>query len=711
MKIHILTLILSLLAIKGFSTIVSQDTIRQIKDTVNLKEVVVTEDLIKHEVGKTIVNVVALRKGKTNLLELLQQVPSLIVDDSSIRILGKGGIKLMINGRLRNIPQEEIYSMLKSRSASNVVRVEIVKDPGAKYDASGNYGILNIITERQINHIGGDIGEGLTYKRKWGNSLRSDINYSYKKVDVNVNAGWDIRKNQYTESNTSYFTNLTRPLSTVSSPKDNNYNLSSTFDYNIDSLSLSGIYLAYSKTYRKNTAVSDFYSYDLFHRNIESGSSTSFTKIPRKNFNASLYVDRKWSPDRSIEVMVDMFRYSYKNRYNYSSVMKSIMKDGNADVNQDYFRNNGESRLTGFTYTVDAKSIIPFGIKLSYGTKGTLTTTNNSTLYDVSTLPFQNDKFKYTENIYATYVVLQRELEKWNFELGGRYEWTYTQADGAEKHKDHYGRFFPNAVLSYSLNNGSDIELTINSGIERPGIRHINSFSFYSNNYNVSKGNPEIKPSHWWNVKLTANWVFPGIELTTDLIYLREYKLFDQTTFMDNTSSVTTIQWNNAYNNQWSGFDLSLYYYKLRWLKVISVVELGYNKNTPLLAILSNKSSYFNQYYMTNLIFKLNNTLTATINSSYKGKEKIVVGTINSSFNLGCGINCALKKKINFRFAVNNIFASDISGMNNSSDSMHMVFKNCYNPISITLSVSYNFGREISIKSNSHTSKDIEDRF
>jgi hypothetical protein len=169
--------------------------------------------------------------------------------------------------------------------------------------------------------LGGDIGEGLTYKRKWGNSLRSDINYSYKKVDVNVNAGWDIRKNQYTESNTSYFTNLTRPLSTVSSPKDNNYNLSSTFDYNIDSLSLSGIYLAYSKTYRKNTAVSDFYSYDLFHRNIESGSSTSFTKIPRKNFNASLYVDRKWSPDRSIEVMVDMFRYSYKNRYNYSTTV------------------------------------------------------------------------------------------------------------------------------------------------------------------------------------------------------------------------------------------------------------------------------------------------------------------------------------------------------------------------------------------------------
>lgn len=709
MKTNILTLIFCLFVFKGFSARSSQDTVSQVKDTINLKEVVVTEDLIKHEAGKTIVNVVTLRRGKTNLLELLQQVPGLIVDDSSIRILGKGGIMVMINGRLRNIPQGEIYGMLKSRSASNVVRVEIVKDPGAKYDASGNYGILNIITERQINHIGGDVGEGLTYKEKWGNSLRSDINYSYKKVDVNVNAGWDIRKNQYTERNTSYFTDLTRPLSTVSRSKDNNYNLSGAFDYNIDSLSSSGIYLAYSETYRKDIAVSDFYSYDLFQRNIESGSSTSSTKIPRKNLNASFYVDRKWSPDRCIEIMVDIFRYSYKNKYNYSSVMT----DGNDDVNQDYFRNKGESRLTGFMYTVGFKSIIPLGIKLSYGIKGTLTTTNNSTLYDISTLPFQNDRFKYTEKIHAAYIVLQRELEKWNFEIGGRYEWTRTQADGIEKHKDNYSRLFPNILLSYSLNNGSDIEIAINSGIDRPGIRHINSFSFYSNNYNVSKGNPEIKPSHWWNAKLTENWVFPGGELTMDLIYLREYKLFDQTTSMDNTGSITTIQWNNAYDNQWKGFDASLYYYKLRWLKVIAIVELGYNKNTPLLNILPDKSSYFNQYYMTNLIFKLNksNTLTATINSSYKGKEKTVVGTINGIFNFGCGIDCVLKKKINFRFAVNNIFASDISGTNNSNDSMHMDFRNSYNPISVTLNVSYNFGSEINIKSKNHISKDIEERF
>lgn len=97
MKTNILTLIFCLFVFKGFSARSSQDTVSQVKDTINLKEVVVTEDLIKHEAGKTIVNVVTLRRGKTNLLELLQQVPGLIVDDSSIRILGKGGIIVMIN--------------------------------------------------------------------------------------------------------------------------------------------------------------------------------------------------------------------------------------------------------------------------------------------------------------------------------------------------------------------------------------------------------------------------------------------------------------------------------------------------------------------------------------------------------------------------------------------------------------------------------------
>lgn len=137
------------------------------QDTVALSEVTISQRMVRHEGGKTIVNVVGLRKGKTNLVDLLAQVPGLRVENNSVNILGKSGLKVMFNGRLKNIPQSELYNILKSRPASNVTRVEIQKEAGAKYDASGNYGVLNIVTERTVDHVGGDVADEVAYGKKW----------------------------------------------------------------------------------------------------------------------------------------------------------------------------------------------------------------------------------------------------------------------------------------------------------------------------------------------------------------------------------------------------------------------------------------------------------------------------------------------------------------------------------------------------------------
>lgn len=83
-------------------------------DSIQLKEVVVTRRLVRHEAGKDIVNTLTLRKGKTNLVELLGDIPGLLVNESdeSIRIQGKGSIKIMLNGRLKNISSDDIYNFL-----------------------------------------------------------------------------------------------------------------------------------------------------------------------------------------------------------------------------------------------------------------------------------------------------------------------------------------------------------------------------------------------------------------------------------------------------------------------------------------------------------------------------------------------------------------------------------------------------------------------
>lgn len=75
------------------------------KDTLTLKEVVVTQRLIKHEAGKVIINVTPFRKGKTNLVDLLSELPGINVNGENINIIGKGSIKVMLNGRLKTCLQ------------------------------------------------------------------------------------------------------------------------------------------------------------------------------------------------------------------------------------------------------------------------------------------------------------------------------------------------------------------------------------------------------------------------------------------------------------------------------------------------------------------------------------------------------------------------------------------------------------------------------
>ena len=209
-------------------------------DSIQLKEVVVTQRLVRHEAGKDIVNTLTLRKGKTNLVELLGDIPGLLVNESdeSIHIQGKESIKVMLNGRLKNISSDDIYNFLRSRPASNVTAVEIVKVPGAKYDASGNYGILNIITERRQDYLGGDVGEEFSYGKKGSNNARASLNYSHKRTEANLTGSWNLRNDRIREKSESFFTDMSRVSSMTNSIHNRDYRLSGMMDYHIDSLSV-----------------------------------------------------------------------------------------------------------------------------------------------------------------------------------------------------------------------------------------------------------------------------------------------------------------------------------------------------------------------------------------------------------------------------------------------------------------------------------------
>lgn len=691
---------------------VAQERDSTFRDTIKLEEVIVNQKFIKHEVGKYVVNVVSLRKGKTDLIDLLEEVPGLIVDGDKINIQGKGSVKIMFNGRLKNIPESEIYSILKSRPAYNVTEVEVIKEPSSKYDAEGNYGILNIVTKRKIDYIGGDVGEEVTYRKKWTNKVRSSMNYSKGKVDAAFSAGWTYGKIDYKETNITHFSNLERYSSTYFAPLQNEYNLSGMMDFHLDSMSVASLSVSYINTYKKNRGRNRLESYDLANNMVDSGSSYSFTRTPRENLTTSFYIDRQWNSTDKVSLMADLFRYNYHNYYDFFS---NISRSDGIETN-DNFISNGNSLLNGFSAALDFEKQLLWGVMLSGGGKFTLSTTKNTSVYDVTTLPLQNDAFKYTENIYAGYLSLDKKVGNFEFILGGRYEQTKIKSvSNAEIWKTKsYGKFFPDVRLSCNFENGSNIALSLNSSIDRPGIRNINPFSYYVSRYGIAVGNPELRPSTWWNIRLSNSIPFNGGELSSDIIYARISNVFDQTTTMDTISNISITQWNNAIKKSALGFETILYYYKLRWVKITAVASLGISKTTSSLPYLSGSQKGFEQFYLTNLrfIFDKEQAWTGFLKASYNGNERTINGKIDDTFSMSCGVNYScLKNSLNLRFAINNILSSKTSGYTRSNDSMYMIFRNNYHPLTFTFALSYNFGKDISIRSKRHNNEDLEGRF
>lgn len=119
-------------------------------DTQMLKgvEVVAQKPLVKAEIDKISYSIEDDPDSKTNTtLEMLRKVPLVSVDgEDNIQVNGSSNFKVHVNGKPNTLMSNNPKEVLRSLPANSVKSIEVITEPGAKYDAEGIGGILNIIT-------------------------------------------------------------------------------------------------------------------------------------------------------------------------------------------------------------------------------------------------------------------------------------------------------------------------------------------------------------------------------------------------------------------------------------------------------------------------------------------------------------------------------------------------------------------------------------
>lgn len=523
-----------------------------------LKDVTVTsrKPMIEIKADKTIFNVEnSINATGSNALELLQKSPGIQVDNNeNISMKGKTGVRIYVDGKMMQLGSQDVAAYLKSINSNDVEAIEMISNPSARYDASGNAGIINIRLKKNKKFgTNGSMNlgmiQGVTPK---GNGSVS-LNYRDKKVNLFSNVGASIGRNE----NTLDLYRIQRD--TIYDQHSVNWNHSKSIntklgaDLFLNSKSTLGVMLTGS----------------FSDNNWISSSNTDITYNPNKQYEKTLRASNT-SPSSRTNMNANI-------NYRYTDTSG---KEINFDADYGLFRGTGRSNQPNY-YTdlngnpfwqVINRNYTPTDIdiytakvdvdqpkwkgKLGYGAKVSYVKTRNTFDFfnDVNGVPVKvlsrSNTFDYTENVNAAYVNFQRQLnERVGLQVGIRMEQTnskgkLTRADGIVQADNtverNYLDLFPSAAFTWTVNPNNTLNLTFSRRIDRPTYQDLNPFENKLDELTYEKGNAFLRPQYTNTVELSHTWKYM-INTTVGFSDVKDYAT--QTT--DTTGNATYLQQKN----------------------------------------------------------------------------------------------------------------------------------------------------------------------
>lgn len=686
------------------ATLVGSFATGQVKDTVNVKKIeAVTvsgkKALVERKVDRLVYNVQnsMLSQGSSGT-EVLAATPLLKVDENKglLAIAGKNGVSVMVNDRMLNLSGTELINYLRNLRSENILKIEVITTPPAKYEAQGNSGIINIVLKKNQN-LGwsGYLTTNYNQKTYAGFSSVAGANYQNEKLRASVKVqGYDADK----RSVENY--KIIGQNSSVSRDDRRDMNdglgLNASFDYSVSKNANLGLVYDISKGH-SDMNINSEQSY--FTNHIQTLQTATDSKH-RSTFTSqmlNLYFDQKFG-EHKLSLGANYYGNLPDNNVNFTT---RNLADNSAQIvrnlsSVDYKIYSGQADLT-----LNFKKIqMETGAKYSQFSNNSdisyFNLTNGSYIID----PSRSNLFDYNEKNYAAYVSFSKDFsEKWSAKAGVRYE--YTQTTGyspitQSESENNYGKFFPTAYLSYKASESNQFSINYSRRINRPYFRALDPFRWYSNPNTYYAGNPSLQPS--FNHNIEFNYIFKN-KFSANLYYQRTSNNFDQISFLDGKDITSTFY--NYYNQDNYGLNLNYTdtFFKI-WESNIST-SFSYNETqiTQFNAVPKNGQSF---YFSSNNTFQLNKAKTFFLFLNYWQNLPSRDGytSVRNRGSFDAGIKMSLvEKALQINLSVSDIFKqSGYKGDMYFADNTQS-FNNYWDARRMTLSITYTFGNQ-KIKSN-----------
>lgn len=477
-------------------------------------EVVAYKPLVKADVDKIAYSVEDDPEANTNtVIEMLKKVPMVTVDgQDNIRVNGNSSFKIYVNGKPNNMMTKNPKEVLKSMPASSIKKIEVITNPGPKYDAEGVGGILNIVTEGKGPEGYNATFSGRANNSSYGGGLYATVKQGKLTMSVNYNASSNHSPKGYTYSDRSQIgTDGTVTSSTVADGYTKGHSLWQGGDveasYEIDTLRLITGSFSLSKFTSKRDALNTAFStMPATGQRLYGYRSPSHSKENWDDYSASLDYQRSFSvKDRllTLSYRLESSPSTSDSRYLYTDREAADDWQTFIDRMRDQ-RMDGDENTMEHTFQIDYTT--PFakhhtweaGVKYilrrnkSDNDRYNLGTGDKDETYDSD----NSSHYRHHNDILAAYTGYGLTLDKWSARLGLRYEHTlqkveYLLGRGTNFHKN-FDDLVPSARLGYKFSDATNLSLGYKMRINRPGIWYLNPYLDDRIPDAISQGNPNL---------------------------------------------------------------------------------------------------------------------------------------------------------------------------------------------------------------------------
>lgn len=630
--------------------------------------------------------------------DIIDKLPMVSGEHGSYNIFGKGSAVVYIGNRKVSDPSE-----LSRISSKDIATIEVISNPGVKYDADTHAVIKINLKKQHTKGLGGTVALSDGQGRRNYDNEQVQLTYNSDKVNTFVSFSNSTSRYSTDQENTEYVLTPSSAWSLYSNmPKwDSNYynkTVTGGISLNLDKNNTLGGQVAYQRENDKYNGESSnvmMQGESVYERLNSTICSHSHYIQWQANVYYEGHIGSKWTIN---------FNGDYLRRE--STDGKSNEESGNL-TDSHIVQTNNEATYNIAASLVEAEYQLNKNATLKMGT-------NVSYVKDTKAYRGLDDAAESTtssltskETKTAFFVEGEVGIGKLSANIGTRYEIFkmsyYDDLNNLQLVDKSYSRFYPYVSMSLPVN---DVRFGLNltTKVQRPSYYQLRNSQEYFNRYEIEGGNPLLLPQY--TTDLTCSAQYKSLRFSLSYQWIKDYIMTNNMIDAENPLHILSKPTNKPHYSALNG--------NVAYNKTVGIWEFYTNLNVTRTffsiyntdgTLTNGKRPYAEMSF--NSYFNLKNDWMPYLLLKYNSDGYMREYRIKQGFFISCGITKHfLKNTLYARLSVNNILGT--KERETRFDTDYTFEKECFRDNrNISLFLRYTFNNKKKYKGKNAASEEI----